>query len=125
MELRFTIPVPVSANHGNKNAKNHNRRYKTAAAIAFQDEVKSAAAHATSGTDWAPAKDARYAVEYTTYYPDRIRRDIGNGEKLTSDAIKDALKFDDCQIDDIHLKRGPVDKLNPRCEVVLRVLPGD
>jgi Holliday junction resolvase RusA-like endonuclease len=52
--------------------------------------------------------DVRLAIFYAFYPPDKRRRDIGNYEKQTTDALMEAGVFeDDEQIDFIWLVRRP------------------
>lgn len=61
----------------------------------------------------------RIAVSMTCHMPDRRKRDLDNLCKGFFDALTHAgLWFDDSQIDDLHIKRGPIEKGG---RIVLRV----
>lgn len=68
-----------------------------------------------------PAHKTSVAVTITLYEPDKRRRDIGNYTKLIADALTRIAFVDDSQIDRLELRRGALDRVNPRAEV--QVLP--
>ena len=62
----------------------------------------------------------RLRVEVVAHAPDHRRRDLDNLHKATLDALEHAAVYaDDGQIDDLRIRRGDVDKDNPRLEVVI------
>lgn len=61
-----------------------------------------------------------YRVQYIFFFPNETPRDVANFEKILTDIMVDAgLFLDDQFIDDMHLKRGGVDPLNPRVEITI------
>lgn len=56
-----------------------------------------------------------YGVRYTFYFPNEQARDIANFEKVLTDLLVEVgFMLDDQFIDDFHLKRGGIDRGNPR-----------
>lgn len=67
-----------------------------------------------------PALRGRLAVDVELWPPDNRRRDLDNTLKCLLDGLAIAGVFvDDGQIDDLRVRRKPVDKLAPR--VVVRI----
>lgn len=59
----------------------------------------------------------------TLYEPNRSRaRDVTNFCKMVHDALEKAAYENDSQLDDVRWIRGPVDRENPRVELVLTPL---
>jgi Holliday junction resolvase RusA-like endonuclease len=70
----------------------------------FREKVQEIAINAKAKIPGTP----RLAIFYAFYPPDKRRRDIGNYEKQTTDALMEAGVFeDDEQIDFIWLVRRP------------------
>lgn len=64
------------------------------------------------------------AAEYVLHAPDSRRRDLGNAEKVISDALVFCrVLVDDSWIDDLRLRRAPPDPERPRVLVIVRRLP--
>jgi Holliday junction resolvase RusA-like endonuclease len=67
--------------------------------------------------------DGRLRLRATIHEPNYIRcRDIANFAKLTHDGLNGILFHDDAQLDDVRWIRGPVDKDDPRVDIVLSIL---
>ncbi len=77
-----------------------------------------ASASALAGFQWKerPLKTS-VSLAVTLYEPDKRRRDIGNYTKLIADALTRVAFVDDSQIDELRLKRGGLDRQNPRAEI--------
>ena len=54
--------------------------------------------------------------------PDKRHRDIGNYVKMIADALIAIAYIDDSQVDELIVKRGERDKLNPRAEITVEAL---
>lgn len=81
-----------------------------------------AAASVLASVQWKqPPMKTSVAVTVTLYEPDKRRRDIGNYTKLIADALTRVAFVDDSQIDILELRRGTLDRANPRAEIT--VLP--
>lgn len=117
--IAFTIPYPpLSGNHQHKAAAGGGRILE-ARVRSWRKEVWYAAHAAGARNRFMGA----VAVVYRTFAPDRKRRDLGNVEKVVSDALQTAAVIvDDVLIDDLRLIRGPVDPKNPRIEVEVSAL---
>lgn len=117
--IAFTIPYPpLSGNHQHRAARNGGR-FLDARVVAWRRLVWYAAHQADARGKFPGA----VAVLYRVCAPDVKRRDLGNVEKVVSDALQTAgVIVDDNLIDDLRLIRGPVDPANPRVEVEVRTL---
>lgn len=63
---------------------------------------------------------SRLAVTVIAFPPDKRRRDIDNIWKAAGDALQAAGAFkDDSQIDELTIRRGPVNRDNPHLLVTL------
>lgn len=124
-ELTLILPVPPSLNNAYFNVKGkRGGRVLTDEARDFKGRVVMLAYGHALMQHWRYLKGARLAVELALWFPNRQRRDIANCEKLVTDALAEALSFDDTVIDRLLIERKGVDKANPRCVVTL-TLRGD
>lgn len=118
--LSFTLPLGVSVNlmylvtSRGVRLSDDARRFKT--------DAGQIARNAAQLVGWLYPPKARLALSMRLYVANLRRADISNLIKITEDAIAEALDFDDRYVWKITAERMGVDKLNPRCEVVLEVL---
>lgn len=115
----FTIPFPPTVNHIWK--ASGKRRYLSAEYLRFIDlvgwELKRVRAKSFG--------DARLGVTMLVNPPDKRRRDIDNVLKAVLDSLARAgLMTDDCQIDQIAVRRGNVIK-DGQCIVNVWRFPQD
>ena len=61
--------------------------------------------------------DTPVRIEFVLYEPDRRRRDILNYTQIICDGIEGVAYNNDAQIQYVVVKRGGLDKSNPRMEV--------
>jgi len=64
-------------------------------------------------------------VTITLYAPDRVRRDVDGYAKLILDAMSGTVYDDDFRVDDLRLRRGVVNRRNPRAEITVRAITQD
>lgn len=122
MIAQLTTPVPPTLNH-NIGARGK-CRYMTAA---YKDFLWAVA------EEWArrrpPIWDAseRFKIAVKLHFATRRKCDIDNRIKPLLDALTRAgVWYDDAQVDAIFVRRGGVDKDNPRAEVeVYRITTTD
>ena len=101
--IRLTIPWAPSANHSHHYGSG--RKFLSKKTKDFRERVQEVVIDAKAKID------GRIAVFYAMYPPDKRRRDIGNLEKQTTDALMLAGVFDDDeQIDFILMVRREVVK---------------
>jgi crossover junction endodeoxyribonuclease RusA len=120
--LTLTVPVPPSLNHAYATFKG--RRLLSREGRAFKDGVKTQvllALRARPKGAWY-LKGERVALTLALHFKDNRRRDISNTVKLLEDSLSEALGFDDCAVDVLHVERKENDTKNPRCVVTLAVL---
>jgi Holliday junction resolvase RusA-like endonuclease len=126
--LTLTVPVPPSLNNAYTNGRHHGRRVLTKEGRDYKDAVAAILlykAKPASGFELLIGRsDARIGLTLRLYFPNRQRRDITNCIKLLEDALAETLGFDDCRVDRVLVERVGVDKISPRCEVVVEVLGG-
>ena len=102
--IKLTLPWPSSTNHSHHYGVG--RKFLSKKTKEFREKVQEIVINANSSKI-----EGRLAVFYALYPPDKRRRDIGNYEKQTTDALMEAGLFDDDeQIDFIWLVRREVVK---------------
>jgi len=102
--ITLTLPWPSSTNHSHHYGSG--RKFLSKKTKQFRERIQEIVIDAKK-----PKIEGRLAVFYAFYPPDRRRRDIGNYEKQTTDALMEAGVFDDDeQIDFIWLVRRDVVK---------------
>ena len=113
-EKIIVLPFPpTTGNHQHIQARN-GRRFLRKDVVMWRDEVSACC----SGTSYLSYKPL--GVEMRVYMPDNRRRDIGNVEKLVSDALQQSSTIlNDELLHEIHLYRAGVDRDAPRVEVTL------
>jgi Holliday junction resolvase RusA-like endonuclease len=100
--IKLTLPWAPSANHSHHYGSG--RKFLSKKTKEFREKVQEIAIDAKAKIPGTP----RLAIFYAFYPPDKRRRDIGNYEKQTTDALMEAGVFeDDEQIDFIWLVRRP------------------
>lgn len=101
--IKLTLPWAPSANHSHHYGSG--RKFLNKRTKEFRERVQDIV------VDTKARIDGRIAVFYAIYPPDKRRRDIGNLEKQTTDALMCAGVFDDDeQIDFILMVRREVVK---------------
>ena len=109
--ITLTLPWPPSTNHSHHYG--NGRKFMSKPTKLFRQQVQDIVVDAKAKIH------GRLAMFIALYPPDRRRRDIGNYEKQTTDALMEAGVFeDDEQIDFIWLVRRPILK-GGKCVVVL------
>lgn len=118
--LRLTIPVPPSLN--NAYATVRGRRVLSSEGKTFKEAAALWAQIGARRQRFKVEKGDRLSLTMLLHFKDGRRRDISNAVKLAEDAIAEALGFDDCAVDILHVERKENDRERPRCEVRLEVL---
>lgn len=113
--LTIETEIPPSTNNAYVNSSRG--RVLSAVARAFKDATGWQALILARQLRWRYQQGHRIGIKIDLYFKDDRRRDIDNCAKLVIDAIAQALGFDDCIVDDLHIRRRPPDKQNPRCVV--------
>lgn len=72
-----------------------------------------------NGVAWD--KDADFRLEIHAFMPNLVRRDLSNILKSIEDGLNGIVWRDDWQISEHGTKRS-LDRENPRCEIVIRML---
>lgn len=122
VKLTVTLPLPPSLNNlyptvrGRRVLSEEGRQYHHDAEWIIVDAARKAA--------WRTRPGQRYRLELVLYWSDLRRRDLSNTIKIVEDSTAAALGFDDTRIDELVVRRGPVDKERPRCELRIVVLSG-
>ena len=110
--IKLTLPWPPSTNHSHHYGGK--RKFLSKPTKQFREKVQDIVIDAK-----LDKIEGRLAVFYALYPPDKRRRDIGNYEKQTTDALMEAGLFDDDeQIDFIWLiRREPIK--GGMCKIVI------
>ena len=121
--IRLVLPWPISINAYWKsrvikvNGKSMSSTYVTAAGVKFQKNVLAAVIEQIG--QHSPLQ-GRLEVTMRFHQPTARKCDISNYVKTTEDALtKASVWVDDEQIDEEHLYRMPIDRVNPRVEVYI------
>ena len=123
--IRLILPWPISINAYWKSrilercgAPPIVSTYVTAAGVKFQKQVFAAVIEQLG--KHSPLH-GRLCVVMRFYQPSARKCDISNYIKTTEDALTKAwVWIDDEQIDEEHIYRMPIDRMNPRAEVDIR-----
>lgn len=117
---RIVLPWKVlcgdNQRHGLMRVKGHAR-------IVLTEKYRNAL---TAGSMLAAAQWKRGALKtsvaltITLYEPDKRRRDVGNYVKELQDVLVRVAFVDDSQIDELTVRRGTLDRFNPRAEIEIR-----
>jgi Holliday junction resolvase RusA-like endonuclease len=103
--IKLTLPFATSANHSHHYGSG--RKFLSKKTKDFRQQVQDIVVDAKAKIHGTP----RLAIFYAVYPPDKRRRDLGNYEKQTTDALMAAGVFeDDSQIDFIWMVRKEVVK---------------
>ena len=118
--MMITLPYPPTMNHYWLQRKGHGR-YISAKGKSFTTLTRAAVI--TQGVK--SFGDARLSMQIILYPPDHRRRDLDNVLKPTLDALQKAGVYDDdCQIDHLHITRGPKFK-GGKMEIFIVAIPAD
>ena len=120
--IRLSLPWPISINAYWKSriltrcgAPPIVSTYVTAAGVKFQKQVLAAVIEQLG--QHSPLH-GRLKVSMRFYQPSARKCDISNYVKTTEDALTKArVWIDDEQIDEEHIYRMPIDRVNPRAEI--------
>ena len=123
--IRLILPWPISINAYWKSriltrcgAPPIVSTYVTAAGVKFPKQVRAAVIEQLG--QHSPLR-GRLCVVMRFYQPTARKCDISNYVKTTEDALTKAwVWLDDEQIDEEHIYRRPIDRVNPRVEVDIR-----
>jgi len=114
--ILLTLPYPPSANKLYRHVGP--RVLLSAAGRVYYAEVAKVVAELRFRTAVRFPIRGRIAVMIDSFVPDRRRRDLDNMQKAACDSLtKAGVWTDDSQIDDLRIRRMPVDRRNPRIEV--------
>lgn len=103
--IKLTLPFATSANHSHHYGSG--RKFLSKKTKDFRLAVQDIVIDAKAKIEGTP----RLAIFYSLYPPDKRKRDLGNYEKQTTDALMAAGVFeDDSQIDFIWMIRKEVVK---------------
>lgn len=119
--LCITCPLPPPLNNAYFTDRRNVRRVLSAAGRQYKNLIKQHVGRTQFAQAERP-KGTRYAMTYVLYFPDNRRTDLSNRPKLLEDALAEACSFDDSAVDKIVIARGGIDKLNPRCDVMIEIL---
>ena len=111
--VRLTLPPSANALYANRRG-GRGGRIQTPEARAWKEAAGWAVKLALGGL---PPPQPPYRVELFAYF-DSWRRDLGNVEKATMDAIIPVLGGNDNRVVETHLYRY-IDKNNPRLDVIV------
>lgn len=116
--IRLTLPYPPSANRLYRHVGP--RVLLSSAGRAYYAEVARIVSALRFQTAVAFPFRGSLAVMIDAYVPDLRKRDLGNVEKACCDSLtKAGVWEDDSQIDDLRIRRMPVDRGDPRVEVTI------
>lgn len=118
--LRITLPMPPSVNHAYATVKG--RRVLSRDGRTYKRGVGLVVAVAAIDAGFSVPADARLGLTLALHFENNRRQDVSNRVKILEDVLSEALNFDDCAVDVLHVERKENDKSNPRCEVRLEVL---
>jgi Holliday junction resolvase RusA-like endonuclease len=111
--MGFELPFPPSVNHTWMRGKG-NRLYSCAKVKDFHKLATSLIVEAKSLSSIEFPIKGRLSVTITLNEKDKRRRDMDNYNKSALDACtKNGLWEDDCQIDELVIRRGVINKESP------------
>ena len=120
MKLHITAPLPPSLNNAYPSNKS-GRRFLSKEGSVYKQILALRVKQAAREQGFSVPEGARLSFTLRLYFPDRRRTDIDNRVKLPLDAVCAALSVDDSTVDSIQVTRGAVDKVAPRCTIILEV----
>lgn len=82
------------------------------------EETKQIAQREVISQHWTPSESQKVIAEIWTYWPDKRRRDVHNGCKITFDAIEKFVYDDDKWVLPRYIDFD-IDKENPRIEILI------
>jgi Holliday junction resolvase RusA-like endonuclease len=119
--LAFVVPGKPQGKQRPRLGKG-GRVYTPAATTKYEAEVRKACLVAMSRGRIAKRQTCAIAVDVVCWFPDLRRRDGDNVLKAVQDALNDFLWVDDEQVVDARVRRGGIDRVCPRTEVVIELL---
>lgn len=119
MVLSVTVPLPPTLNHLYPTVRG--RRMLSEAGKQYHHEAGWRIKEAATRLPWRTRPGQRYRIEIVLYFAD-MRSDISNRIKALEDTAADVLGFNDKAVDVLEVRRGAVDKANPRAELTIGVL---
>ncbi len=103
--IKLSLPYPPSINHYYIHASRCNVIGKKG--IAYRNKVY----YAVKAKRLSEPLTCRLSVTINAIMPDERKRDLDNIQKAVLDSLQNAgVYVDDCQIDELIVKRGPVQK---------------
>ena len=120
--LRFTLPLPPSANHAYRRYTTKTGRRMNVITKAGTDWMAAARVlthNAAVRSGWTCLNAGKVIVELTCYWPDKRRRDVSNLDKLLLDALEGVV-YDDDRWALPRWMDFMTDKAHPRVEVVVK-----
>jgi Holliday junction resolvase RusA-like endonuclease len=118
MSAPIILPWPVVASDNARHGVIKGRIRLTAA---YRE--RKAAATLLARRAWrGEALTTAVRLSVTVHEPDRRRRDIGNLVKATADVLTGIAYLDDSQIDHLDVRRGAIDRKDPRLEITVSPL---
>jgi crossover junction endodeoxyribonuclease RusA len=123
--LSLTLPVPPSINrqyatvNGRRLLSSTGRAYKTQVGQQVWITLAQSPARASLMTQ---LQSGPLALSIRFFFTSALRRDIDGGLKIAQDALCEGLGVNDNRIVETHLYKD-IDKLHPRIEVSLSVVP--
>lgn len=123
-DLKAVIPlIPPSVN-GMYGKTKSGRRFLIPRAKDFKEGAIVIVRNAAQLTEWRYVPGQRLRVVCTYFFKENRTIDLDNLLKLTLDALKEALHFDDNRavVAEVTARDGGIDRHNARCEVEIEVL---
>lgn len=122
MQLTFTTNFPPSVNHSHREIISRGRlmRVMRPEAAQFKHCTALIARNAAQLVGWQPSQ--RLAIRVALWMP-RKGLDVDNRHKVLQDAIADGLGINDKFFRDVRIYEAGIDRINPRAEVTIEVLP--
>lgn len=117
--LCVTLPLPPSVNQLYPTVRG--RRRLSLVGQAYKHDAGWLIKEAAMKLPWRTRPGQRYQLEIVLYFPD-MRSDISNRIKAVEDTTAAALGFNDRAVDMLIVRRGPTDKIYPRCVLSIEVL---
>lgn len=114
-EYAFEIILPPSMNNVYVNNPHTRGRFMSAEGKKFKEMALNTLPKI------AATMEGPIEVIYEYWFPNRMRRDIANYEKVVTDVlVTGGVILDDCQIERLTLVKREIDKENPRMRGLLR-----
>lgn len=125
-QLRIKLSMPPTTNSAYKNIYLKNgttARAKTVKSKAWG--FKATQELYQQGVLGKPTIAPPYKVTLDLFFGDLRRCDIANREKLAIDLlVEHGIILDDCNIDEMIIRRMPMDRKQPRVEITIETMAG-